>query len=421
MKCFNSSRPVARRLLTVAITTVIVIGCGSDTINGPLTAAPTGRRLSVGETTACGLDSIGVVFCWGANSTRWEYGASPATLPASASPVAVPVPALTAISGGASQHMCGIMASRQAVCWGRGQSGQLGTATPGDAGNAPSIVQSGGVHWTDIFVSRLLTCALSLSGAGYCWGLNQRGEIGNSSMVIGAQFSTPTPITSNIVFRSVVPGWLHSCGIATSGAAYCWGDNASGQLGIGFADNAVHLDPLLVSFTEKFEQLSLGSRSTCGITIDHRALCWGLNATGQLGDGTTSSRAFPTIVSGGVKFKAIALASGFAGGTSVPLPSTGQQASVAHTCALTESGAPFCWGWNGAGQVGDSTTTDRLSPVAVQGNLTLTAIGLGGSSSCGMNGNAVWCWGSNLVGQLGNGTFVNSSIPVAVVGPFAKP
>ena len=65
--------------------------------------------------------------------------------------------------------------------------------------------------------------------------------------------------------------------------------------------------------------------------------------------------------------------------------------------------------------------TIALSPVAVQGNLRLSVIGLGGSSTCGMRGNAVWCWGSNYVGQLGNGTFVNSSVPVAVLGPFAKP
>jgi alpha-tubulin suppressor-like RCC1 family protein len=101
-------------------------------------------------------------------------------------------------------------------------------------------------------------------------------------------------------------------------------------------------------------------------------------------------------------------------------PPVGGQANAAHTCAITESGAPYCWGWNGDAQLGDGTRTDRRVPVAVLGNPVLTSIGAGGTSTCGMNGNAIWCWGSNGSGQLGNGGTNRSLVPVAVGSPFQQ-
>jgi alpha-tubulin suppressor-like RCC1 family protein len=114
-------------------------------------------------------------------------------------------------------------------------------------------------------------------------------------------------------------------------------------------------------------------------------------------------------------------ASGFAGVSSAVPPAPRLQGGVAHTCALTEAGAAWCWGWNGNGQLGDGSVTDRSAPVAVRGGLTFDLIGAGGSYSCGMRGNGVWCWGSNVVGQLGNGTTVPEPAPVKVGAPFDRP
>jgi alpha-tubulin suppressor-like RCC1 family protein len=400
-----------RRLLTLVVL-VSVLGCRVDQIVSPSSSPPSGRRISVGETTACALDNVGKVFCWGTNSVRMEYGDSS---PASASPVAVSLPTLTAISAGTSQHMCGITPARQAICWGRGQFGQLGGGSFGSVGNPATPVVQG--TWARIAVSRLNTCAVSLNDLAFCWGSNQRGELGSSSIDLGGAVGVASPVETEHVFRSVVPGWLHSCGIATNGAAYCWGDNSSGQLGTGFVDSEIHIEPLLVSFTEQFEQIALGARSTCGITVDHRALCWGFNGTGQLGDGTTTTRATPTAVAGGIKFIAIAMGSGFNGGTTVAPPSQ-TQGGNAHTCAISESRVAYCWGWNGDGQLGDGTRIDRTVPTPVQGGLLFSAVALGGTSSCGMLDNAIWCWGSNSSGQLGNGTTTRSLAPVTVGPPF---
>ena len=414
-------RPLFRHPIALLVVALALGACDNGTF-GPQQLPPTGRRLAVGELTACALDTIGKVYCWGTNSTRWEYGADPSILPSSSTPTLVPVPSLSALGSGVGQHMCGILQTHHAICWGRGQSGQIGGGTLGALGNPATAVASVGQGWTDIVVGRLTTCGVTVRSDAFCWGGNQRGEIGNASIVQGSFTGTPTPVDlTPIVFKSIVTGWLHACGIATTGAAYCWGDNSSGQLGIGSVDADAHSTPLLVSPIERFAQLSLSARSTCGITVDHRALCWGLNGFGQLGDGTNFRRSVPTAVAGTVKFTAIALGSGFAGGTDAALPNVGLQGALTHTCAIAESGQPYCWGWNGAGQVGDSTKTDKFVPTPVAGGLHVTSIALGGSSTCAMNGNTIWCWGSNFVGQLGNGTKTNSSVPVRVLPPFDRP
>ena len=420
------SYPQAARVLCrfrlIAVAAVAAVAC-SESPTGPSgsPAPASSRRLSVGELTACALDPNGKVYCWGLNSGSYEeFGAPVTTLPGGSTPMAVPMPALASISGGNAQHMCGILRGGSAVCWGRNSFGELGGGVAVSLGNPPIAVE-GVTAWSDIYVSRLNTCGVTPSGAGYCWGINQDGEVGVASVAITDVVSVPTtPVDGGLTFTTIVAGWLHSCGITTLGVVYCWGGNANGQLGIGAVDSTLHRTPTAISSVDRFIQLSLGATQTCGITTDHRAMCWGENGTGQLGDGTRTVRASPTPVAGGLKFVAIATASGFAGAMTATAPST-VTGGNAHSCALTEDGAAYCWGWNGSGQLGDGTTTDRLTPVAVSGNVTLTSIALGGVHSCGMRGNAVWCWGSNRNGQLGNGGTADSSVPVQVLAPFAAP
>jgi len=417
-----------------AFVAMMVMAACSDGPTSPLTAGVGARGLSVGEETTCALDTGGALYCWGLNSTRFEYGTAPTERASSPTPVKMTLPptagtspaTLASLSIGPSQHTCGITPDNLAFCWGRAGLGELGDGNVGLSGNSYTRVL--GSFWSSISVGRITTCGITTLGTGLCWGFNQRGEVGTAAVAIGASTPSPTPVSvgDNVKFKRVVAGWLHACGITTSDTVLCWGDNRSGQLGIGGIDAAEvpateHRVPAPISSDEKFADLSLGATQTCGITLDHRAFCWGTNATGQLGDGTTTSRGTPTLVAGGLKFVAIAVSSGFAGGTNAIPPATGTQGSVGHTCALTESGAPYCWGWNGDGQLGDGTTIERHAPVAVQGALTLTTIAAGGASTCGMRQRAVWCWGANRSGQLGNGTLASSERPVAVGAPFATP
>jgi alpha-tubulin suppressor-like RCC1 family protein len=377
------------------------------------------NTISVGATAACALTPSGAGYCWGMNE-RQEFGAP---LPAgSSSPFATTIPNFAELSGGGGHHFCGINGGGSAMCWGRSDFGALGSGTIPFISSGPVTV-AGAINWTAINMSRLTACGVSASNIGYCWGDNQRGEVGSAAIAIRDATSTPHVLDGGLTWKSVVAGWLHACGITSAGAAYCWGDNTAGQLGIGTVDaTLLHLVPTPVATTERFIQLSLGTRSTCGITVDHEAFCWGENWTGQIGDGTRALKAVPTAVAGGYRFSYIAVSPGFGDGSSAPLPVIpGVQAGMGHTCALTETGKPYCWGWNGSGQLGDGTTVDRLTPQQVTGGLSLTSIGLGGSATCGRSGNRIWCWGSNLVGQLGNSTLVDSRTPTLVGSPFNVP
>lgn len=395
---------------------VYAIAC-SDDVTGPAPGSDV-RRLMVSENATCALDPSGTVFCWGVNGNFLEFGSD--AIDGSFTPVAVPVPKLAWLARGVGTHLCGITTERDAVCWGRGTFGQLGHGTPGATGNPPSTVQ-GSVVWADVAVGRITTCGHSEDGTGFCWGHNQRGEVGGADVPIGERVLSPRAVDGGFNFKQVVAGWLHACGIKSTGEALCWGGNNSGQLGIGRADTVAYRTPQTVVGGHQFERLTLGSRYTCGITTTGDALCWGGNATGQLGDGTTTARAEPTPVATTVKFAQIAAGSGFASSATVA-PPTELQGGAGHTCALTGAGKAYCWGWNGDGQLGDGSVQDRLAPVEVKGNLAFSTISLASANTCGMRGNGVWCWGSNLRGQLGRDTFGASAVePVPVSPPFNRP
>jgi alpha-tubulin suppressor-like RCC1 family protein len=136
---------------------------------------------------------------------------------------------------------------------------------------------------------------------------------------------------------------------------------------------------------------------TCTILNTGTAKCWGSNTNGQLGDGTTTRRLTPTTVSG--------LSSG------VSKISAGQS----HTCAVLDTGAVKCWGLNSSGQLGDNSTTQRLTPVDVSNLSGVAAVSVGSQHSCALlRTGAVKCWGAG--GRTGDGTNTQRSTPVDVSG-----
>ena len=399
----------------------LLLAAACDSTTTPAPAIELGRRLLVNENATCALDPQGIVYCWGANTEFQEYGTPSTVLPGSASPKQVPVPKLRSLALGVGTHFCGIDFDAAAVCWGRGTFGQLGRGDAGNVGNVAGDVE-GDVEWRELSLGRLISCGVSTDDVGSCWGFNQRGEIGVDTMPIGVAAVEPRKVVDgDVKFVSVVAGWLHACGIATTGQAFCWGDNTVGQLGNGTADTLARRIPTLVAGGHTFVQLALSAKHSCGITSDSTAYCWGNNQFGQLGDGTTSNRTSPTRVAGTEKFRAIVAGSGFAGQSGAVAPTPRTPGGVAHTCALTTTGAAFCWGWNGNGQLGDGSVTNRSAPAAVSGGLTFDVIGAAGSYTCGMRGNAVWCWGSNSAGQLGNGSTIPEPLPRRVLAPFDVP
>jgi len=138
----------------------------------------------------------------------------------------------------------------------------------------------------------------------------------------------------------------------------------------------------------------------CATRTSGKGLCWGYNASGALGDGTTTNSPKPVAVTGfGSKAKVV-------------------KAGMANTCAIKTSGRLSCWGDNSSGQVGDNTTVNRLTPVPVYGLGTTTKVSVGYVHACAVSSSkAVRCWGDNAVGQLGDGAApTDSTRPVKVAG-----
>ena len=200
-------------------------------------------------------------------------------------------------------------------------------------------------------------------------------------------------------WSAVTAGAVHACGLSAAGKAYCWGWNAFGQLGDGTTTDAVH--PVAVAGALTFEELRAGGQHTCGIAKDHRTYCWGWNQRGQVGDSSNTDRYVPTLVRS--PHRLIELAAG-----------------GAHTCAIDELGNAYCWGENDFGRLGDGTQVDRNQPVPVLGGVrfqTVTAA-VAGSHTCGLadHGDG-YCWGENEHGRLGDGTTVDRMVPTAVASP----
>lgn len=405
------------RCLRVAAVLPLMAACETVIPEDPVLL---GRRLLVNEQAVCALDRTGAVYCWGANTTFREFGAAATVIASSPTPVAVPVPGLTSFASGVSTHFCGLDGDAL-ICWGRGTFGQLGRGEPGEVGNAAAPVM-GDIAWRDASVGRITTCGLDRDRNAYCWGANQRGEIGVDTIPTGAITSEPRMVVNgDLRFERIATGWRHACGIATTGQTFCWGNNSVGELGNGTADTLARRVPTLVAGGHRFVELALSARHSCAIADDGFAYCWGNNQFGQLGDGTTTDRHVPTRVAGDLPFRSIATASGFATFGNVAPPNPRAQGGVAHTCGLTEGGGAFCWGWNGNGQLGDGTSTTRTSPVSVNGGIAYDEIGTGGTYTCGRRGNEVWCWGGNFAGQLGSGVALNVLEPIKVAAPFDRP
>jgi len=198
---------------------------------------------------------------------------------------------------------------------------------------------------------------------------------------------------------AVAAGGQHTCGLVVDSTAYCWGLNAFGQIGDG--SNTDRTNPTPVGGGYTFRSLDAGSQSSCGVTTNGAAYCWGSNGGGQIGNGTTNNQKSPVPVLGGITFSSVSVGGG-------------------HACGLTGAGAASCWGFNYNGEIGDGTTTERNAPVAVHGGLTFAMLTTGGHHTCGVTtGGAAYCWGKNDWGQLGDGDTTDSDVPVAVLGGLA--
>jgi alpha-tubulin suppressor-like RCC1 family protein len=331
---------------------LLVEGLGSDV-----------TAIDAGFVHTCALTNAGGVKCWGSNS----YGElGDGTTTDSSTPVDVvglsgPVAALTA--GGL--HNCVSLVSGAVQCWGRNEAGQLGAPTsescPAPVGalfpcsTTPVAVETLS-NVVSVVAGSYSNCAISSTGGVKCWGNNEYGGLGDGTAGDGleATLDNYSTLATSVVgldsgVAAVTAGAWHTCALLAIGGAKCWGLNFQGQLGTGTTSPdppyGASTPQDVVGFSGDVASVEAGGLFTCALTTGGGVKCWGLNLYGQLGDGTTETRATPTDVAG--------LTSGVAG--IAPAAPGGF-----HACAIMAAGGIKCWGRHEHGEVGDGATQPTI-------------------------------------------------------------
>jgi alpha-tubulin suppressor-like RCC1 family protein len=368
--------------------------------------------VSAGDNHSCAIER-GKAFCWGDNSYG-ELGVG--GIAQSAVPVAVDASGvlagktLTHIAAG-DGFTCALDSAGAAYCWGTNYAGALGNGSAVSSSSAPVAVDAGGVlagkTLTQISASAFHACALDSAGSAYCWGYNYWGQLGDATT---ASSSVPVAVDTGGVLAGqtltqISASYGSTCALDAAGAAFCWGDNAYGELGDGgTASSSV---PVRVHERRvpgrRFSQLTDGGFHACGLDAAGAAYCWGYNQSGQLGNGSIADSSVPVPVN----------TSGALAGKTLSTVTGGWD----YTCALDSAGQAFCWGFNLYGQLGNSSETGSAVPVAVDttgvlAGRTLTQVATSWAHTCAVDSaGAAYCWGDGVAGDLGNDG-AGSSVPV---------
>jgi len=421
---------------TFRITATNQLGNSSTATDTATTA--TVIELASGEEFVCALLGDGTVKCWGENDdgelgtgdtddrgdNRDEMGANLAFVDLGTGRTAV------ALAAG-EEHVCALLDNATVKCWGDNVEGQLGQGDQEDRGDDPdemgdnlaAIDLGAGRTAVAIGSGYRHSCALLDDATVKCWGRSSYGQLGQGDEE--DRGDDPDEMGDNLpaidlgTGRTAVAigtGADHICALLDDATVKCWGDNGQGQLGQDgtdrndrgddpgeMGDNLAAVD---LGIGRTASAISVGGEYTCVILGDTKALCWGRNRYGQLGQGDNARR-------GGTAspiFASAAQAASLGTGRTATAISTGAY----HSCALLDDATVKCWGNNWAGQLGLGDTDyrgdgagemgDNLAAVDLGVGRTATAISTGGSYSCALLDDAtVKCWGDNWSGQLGLG------------------
>ncbi len=453
---YATAAAIATSAFPAATGVFITTGAGfADGLTGGPVAGAAGQPLLLATSTCLPATTAAIVTA-DAPATATLLGGTTALGDGVASLTSCPVvPAPVSAGGG---HTCALTSAGGVQCWGANTSGQLGNGTT-TASNVPVDVQGLSVGVVDVSAGVGQTCAVTTAGAVKCWGANFLGD--------GTTTASSVPVDVIGLGSGVVrvsTGLQVTCAVTSAGAVKCWGANAHGELGIG-TTSAYSLVPVgVVGLGSGVAAVSVGGFDSCALTTAGAVRCWGLNESGGLGNGTTTASSVPVGVVGlgsgvaavSVGFDvACAVTSGGALkcwgdnaygrlgqgtstiGSSVPVGVVGLGSGVAavsvagiSSCALTTVGAVKCWGDNSKGQLGAGSISGLSStviteegnsstvPVEVVGLASgVVAVSTSGFHACAVtSAGQVKCWGDNSSGGLGDGTITSSSVPVDVVG-----
>jgi Alpha-tubulin suppressor and related RCC1 domain-containing proteins len=286
------------------------------------------------------------------------------------------------VDAGASIGTCGVTTDNRVACWGNNSHGQLGDGTVGGYKLVPVYV-SGVSGAKAVAVGTTSACAIVNGGSVKCWGRGANGALGDGT---GADSAVPVEV-AGITSATTIDGYQqHYCVGLAGGGAKCWGVGTSGQLGNGI--KAVQGTPVDVAgLTQYVKQLAVGVGNSCALLADSTVWCWGADTNDSLGNGSAREQLVPGQIAG--------------------LAATSISAGESHYCATTTSGSAKCWGRGNNWQLGPGININgnKDIPTQVSGLASgVRSVGLGNVHSCAvLNSGAVQCWGWDDNGQQGDG------------------
>lgn len=305
--------------------------------------------ISAGLYHTCAVTAGGKAYCWGENRSG-SLGAG--NLEPSNTPVAVQGGLVfTQLSTG-NDATCGVTSATAVYCWGDNRFGQLGNppleTCLGFACSTTPVQVPASQGFVEIAVGHDWACALDDTGAAFCWGANEFGQLGNGTRT---QATTPQRVLGGLSFSRIAAGLRHACGVTLGGDAHCWGDDGGRQLGttasIPQCDNTeCTTSPVPVTGGLNFESIAAGSFHTCALAEGRSAFCWGKGDSGEIGDGrSAASNPAPVLVAGGFRFVQLSV-------------------GAFRACAISTNGNTYCWGGAG-GDLGDGKSIPSPVPSLV--------------------------------------------------------
>ena len=306
----------------------------------------------------------------------------------------VPATAWTQVSAG-HEYSCGITEDQVAYCWANRPWTDLPYDTLAERLEAKRVPGIGPVR--NVAVGSASSCAESVAGGTFCWGLNALGQLGIGSFE--THVALPVGMAGGQALRSVQLAESYGCGLDAEGRAYCWGRDHTGlepgavQPCPGYPDARCAPSPAAVPGGLRFTAISSANYHTCALTGSREAFCWGLNGDGSFGNGTDADSRTPVRAAGELRLSAVAAGEQF-------------------TCGLDAAGKAYCWGNNNDGQLGSPLRPEQrdprcdygpcsLAPVPVAGGHRFVALAAGGEHACAISTTQrLYCWGSNFSQQL---------------------
>lgn len=280
--------------------------------------------------------------------------------------------------------------------WGYNGYGNLGDNTR-TFRSSPVQTIAGGTNWKQVSSQRTGSSGIKIDGTLWCWGYNSHGQLGDNT--ITHRSSPVQTVAFGTNWTQVSSGAFNTAGIKSDGTLWLWGKNDNGQLG----DNTItkRSSPVqTIAFGTNWKQISCGYQATAAVKTDGTLWVWGQNINGQLGDNTFASKSSPVqTIAGGSNWKQVSC-------------------GAAHMAAIKTDGTLWIWGDNTNGQLGDNTTTTRLSPVQtiVFGTNWKQVSCSGSSHTAAIKADGtLWVWGNNSSGQLGDNTITSRSSPVQTI------